>query len=474
MAETKYDVVIVGAGPFGYMCAYEYNKLNPSAKILLIDKGRDINTRNCPVLNHKLTKCPVNKKGVAGCFPSCSITCGFGGAGAYSDGKFNISSEYGGWLNEYIDDDQLLDLIKYCDQTNVEFGANSELTNPYTPEVKQIERLAVGAGLKLLRANIRHLGTEQNLLILKKYYDHLKSRIDIRFGAEVTDVLVKNKVACGVVVNKKEKIAADVVVFAPGRDGSIILERIMEKHRVPMHNTQVDIGVRVETSNLIMDEINKNLYEGKLVLQTSVGTSVRTFCSNPSGHVVVENDHNVILANGHAYRDTKYGSNNTNFALLVSTTFKEPFKQPNEFAHTISSLANKLSCGTVIVQKYGDIKKGRRSTDKRIKEGWIRPTLKEAVPGDLTLCLPYKTMKSIIEMIEALNKVTPGIANDDTLLYGVEAKFYSAHPDINNKLMVKKIKNLYVGGDGAGITRGLAQAAACGVYIARNILKGDK
>ena len=474
MAETKYDVVIVGAGPCGYMCDYEYNKLNPNAKILLIDKGRDINTRNCPVLNHKLEKCPVIKKGLPGCFPSCSITCGFGGAGAYSDGKFNISSEYGGWLNQYIDDNHLLDLIKYCDERNVEFGANSQLTDPYTPEVKQIERLAVGAGLKLLRSRIRHLGTEQNLIILKNYYEYLKQCIDIRFASEVTDVIVKKKTACGVIINKKEKIDADVVVFAPGRDGSIILEGIMEKHHIPMHNTQVDIGVRVETSNLVMDDINRCLYEGKLVLQTSVGTQVRTFCSNPAGHVVVENDHNVILANGHAFHDPKLGSDNTNFALLVSTVFSEPFKEPNEFAHSISSLANKLSCGTVIVQKYGDIKKGRRSTEKRIKEGWIKPTLKEAVPGDLTLCLPYKTMKSIIEMIEALNKVTPGIANDDTLLYGVEAKFYSAHPDIDNKLMVKGIKNLSVGGDGAGITRGLAQAAACGVYIARNIYKGEK
>ena len=474
MAEIKYDVVIVGAGPCGYMCAYEYNKLNPSAKILLIDKGRDINTRNCPVLNHKLEKCPVVKKGFPGCLPSCSITCGFGGAGAYSDGKFNISSEYGGWLNEYMDDETLLELIKYCDEINVLFGASSELTNPYTSQVKEIERLAVGAGLKLLRSNIRHLGTEQNLQILKRYYEHLKSRIDIRFGTTVTDIIVKKNQVCGVIINNKDKINANYVVFAPGRDGSILLEEIMEKHNVEMHNNQVDIGVRVETSNIIMEDINKNLYEGKLVLNTSVGTKVRTFCSNPSGHVVVENDHNVILANGHAYHDPKFGSSNTNFALLVSTVFKEPFNQPNEFAHSISSLANKLSCGTVIVQKYGDIKKGRRSTEKRIKEGWIRPTLKEAVPGDLTLCLPYKTMKSIIEMIEALNKVTPGIANDDTLLYGVEAKFYSAHPEINNKLMVKGIKNLYVGGDGAGITRGLAQAAACGVYIARNINKGEK
>ena len=237
-----------------------------------------------------------------------------------------------------------------------------------------------------------------------------------------------------------------------------------------MHNNQVDIGVRVETSDVIMEDINKNLYEGKFIFNTSVGTKVRTFCSNPSGHVVIENDHNVVLANGHSYFDKKLGSKNTNFALLVSHKFKEPFNEPNTFASSIAKLANRLSCGSVIVQKYGDIKRGRRSTEKRIKEGFVKPTLKEAVPGDLTLCLPYKTMQSLIEMIEALDKVTPGIANDDTLFYGVEAKFYSAYPDVNNDLMLKDIKNLYVGGDGAGITRGLAQASASGVLIARNII----
>ena len=238
-----------------------------------------------------------------------------------------------------------------------------------------------------------------------------------------------------------------------------------------MSANQVDIGVRVECSNLIMEEINNNLYEGKFLYKTSVGNTVRTFCSNPGGHVVVENYDGVVNVNGHSYNDSKLSSENTNFALLVSHYFDEPFNKPNEYAHKVSSLANQLSCGSVIVQRFGDILLDRRSTQKRIDEGFVRPTLKEAVPGDLALVLPYKTMKSIVEMIKVLDHITPGIATEHTLLYGVEAKYYSAHPEIDNKLEVQGIKNLYVGGDGAGLTRGLAQAGACGVYIARNILE---
>lgn len=236
-----------------------------------------------------------------------------------------------------------------------------------------------------------------------------------------------------------------------------------------MFNNQVDIGVRVETSDIVMEEINKHLYEGKFIFNTSVGTTVRTFCSNPSGHVVVENHSGIMLANGHAYKDPKLGSRNTNFALLVSHKFSEPFNKPTEYAHEVSTLANQLSGGGIIVQKYGDILKGRRSTEKRIKEGFIEPTLKEAVPGDLGLVLPYNTMKSIIEMTEALNHVTPGIASEHTLFYGVEAKFYSARPNLNDKFE-SEISGLYLGGDGAGVTRGLAQASACGVWIARDIV----
>ena len=296
----------------------------------------------------------------------------------------------------------------------------------------------------------------------------------MKFGTTVEDIIVDNDEIKGVVLEGGEEILADKVLLAVGREGSKWLNEIFEKHNVEMFANQVDIGVRVECPDIIMDEINRNLYEGKFVFKSSSGNTVRTFCSNPSGHVVMENYEGVINVNGHSYNDPKYASKNTNFAILVSHTFDEPFKKPNEYALKVSSLANQLTCGGVIVQRFGDLLRNRRSTVKRIKEGFTVPTLKEAVPSDLSLVLPYKTLNSIIEMIKVLDKVTPGIATEHTLLYGIEAKYYSAHPDVENTLEVKKIKNLYVGGDGAGITRGLAQAGACGVYIARNMLKGDK
>lgn len=467
----KYDVIIVGAGPSGYMCAYELANQNKDLKILLLDKGRNIYQRRCPVLEHKLEKCPVNQKGYQECYPACSITNGFGGAGAYSDGKFNITTEYGGWLTDYISPEQLISLIEYVDKVNLKYGATEVITNPETDKVREIERRAMSAGVKLLRSKVRHLGTEENLKILTRIYDDLNKQIEMRFSSKVVDIIVEEGKVKGVKLDNGETIEGKYVVLGVGREGSRWLNELFEKHKIPMSQTQVDIGVRVECPNLVMEEINENLYEGKFLYKTSVGSTVRTFCSNPSGHVVMENYQGVINVNGHSYSDSKYASENTNFALLVSHHFEEPFKKPNEYALKVSSLANQLSCGSVIVQKYGDIKLGRRSTTKRIEEGFVRPTLKEAVPGDLALALPYKTMRSIIEMIEVLDKITPGIATEHTLLYGVEAKYYSAHPQMDNKLEVDGIANLYVAGDGAGLTRGLAQASACGVYIARNILE---
>lgn len=467
---SHYDVIIVGAGPSGYMCAYELMVKKPELKVLLIDKGKDVEHRFCPVLNHILERCPVDKSGVAGCYPSCSMTCGFGGAGAFSDGKYNITTEFGGWLDEFISCDELMELIKYADEINLKFGATPIITDPYTPQIREIEKKAMGAGLKLLRAKVRHLGTEENLKILSKIYNYLKEYVEIRHETLLKDLIIEDGIIKGIIVNENEKIYGENVVLGLGRDGSIFLSELLSKYGVKMINNRVDIGVRVETSNVVMQEINENLYEGKFVYYTSNGVKVRTFCSNPSGHVVLENDHHVVLANGHSYQDPKLGSQNTNFALLVSHKFSEPFNDPNSFAYSIAKLANKLSCGSVIVQRYGDIILKRRSTEKRIKEGFVVPTLKEAVPGDLALALPYKTMSALIEMIQVLDKVTPGIANDDTLFYGVEAKFYSARADVDNKLMIKNIKNLYVVGDGAGITRGLAQASACGIYVARTIV----
>ena len=470
----KYDVVLVGAGPAGYFAAYELTKINPALKVALIDRGHSIEKRRCPVLEHRIQKCPVTKGNLGECAPACSITNGFGGAGAYSDGKFNITTEFGGWLTDYMSEEELLDLIKYVDKINLDFGATETITDPNTPEVKSIELRAMSVGLKLLRSRVRHLGTEENLKILTKISNYLSDKIDMYFGTKVSDIVVENNKVKGVVLADGRVFEADYVALSVGREGSKWLNEILEKRGVRMSQTQVDLGVRVECPNLVMEEINNTLYEGKFLYKTSTGNTVRTFCSNPGGHVVVENYEGVVNVNGHSYNDSKLSSNNTNFALLVSHHFTEPFKEPNEYAKKISSLANQLACGGVIVQRYGDILLGRRSTDKRIKEGFVKPTLKEAVPGDLTLCIPQKTMQSIIEMIQVLDKITPGIATEHTLLYGVEAKYYSAHPNIDEKLEVKDIRNLYVGGDGAGLTRGLAQAGASGIYIARNIARKVK
>ena len=465
---NKYDVIIVGAGPAGIFSAYELMVKNKDAKVLLIDKGHSIYDRKCPILNKQITRCPRTADGQKECKPSCSMTSGFGGCGAYSDGKFNITTEFGGWMGEYMSEEELLDLIRYVDSINLAHGAPHEVTNPLTKEVLDIERRGISVGLKLLRSEVRHLGTEVNLEVLKNIYETMKPHIDYMFKTKVEDVIVEDNQVKGVVLANGERIESEYVILGVGRGGSTWLTEVLKKHDIKFKNNRVDIGVRVETNDIIMEEINEHLYEGKFVFNTSVGTQVRTFCSNPSGHVVVENHHGIMVCNGHAYNDTKLGSKNTNFALLVSQEFDEPFNDPNGFACEVSRLANRLSNGGVIVQKYGDIKKGRRSTAKRIAEGFVKPTLKEAVPGDLGLVLPYNVMKSLIEMIEALNYVTPGIASNHTLFYGVEAKFYSDRPVVNNEFETE-IKNLYVGGDGAGITRGLAQAGANGVKIARSI-----
>ena len=466
--DYNFDVVVVGAGPAGIFTSYELITKNPQLNVLLVDKGLDIYSRKCPILEKKITKCPINKEGVSGCFPACSITNGFGGAGAYSDGKFNVTSEFGGWMTEYLDNELVEELIEYVDSINLAHGATPNITDPTTKKVKEIEKRGLASGLKLLRAKVRHLGTEQNLKILQSIYEHLQGKITMKYKTEVTDIMVENGSVKGVMLNG-DKVYSNKVVIAPGRDGSAWLSKITKKYGINQVANQVDIGVRVETNDELMEEINENLYEGKFIFRTSVGTTVRTFCSNPSGHVVVENHSGTMLANGHAYRDKNLGSKNTNFALLVSHKFSHPFNQPNEFAHEISRLANKLSNGSIVVQTYGDIKRGRRTTDKRLKESFVTPTLKEAVPGDLGLVLPYNTMKSLIEMVEALENVTPGIASDHTLFYGVEAKFYSARPEVDTHFE-SKVKGLYFGGDGAGITRGLAQAGANGVWIARHIL----
>lgn len=472
----KYDVIVVGAGPAGIFACYELSLKSPQAKVLLIDKGNDIFHRTCPIKEGKIKFCPLpgGSKEYPGCLPACSITNGFGGAGAWSDGKFNITTEFGGWMTDYISPSKVVELIHYVDEINLIHGATNIITDPDTEIVKTIETRAYAAGLKLLRSKVRHLGTEQNIQILKSIFEYLSGKAEMLFGTEVTDIITekqgKSSKVQGVRVKGDREYLSDFVFIAPGRDGSGWLRNILGARKLQMSNNQVDVGVRVETSDIVMQEINEHLYEGKFIYNTSVGTQVRTFCSNPSGHVVIENHSGVMAANGHAYKDPTLGSGNTNFALLVSHKFTEPFNKPNEYAREICRRANDLSNGGVIIQKYGDIMRGRRSTEKRIKESFIEPTLREAVPGDLGLALPYNTMKSLIEMTQALEKVTPGIASEHTLFYGVEAKFYSARPKLTEQFETE-IQGLYCGGDGAGITRGLAQASASGVWAARNILE---
>jgi len=469
-----YDLIIVGAGPCGIFAAWEAALLAPSAKILMIDRGCDIYTRKCPIMSKKARLCPTShgENGLAGCKPACSITCGFGGAGAYSDGKFNITSEFGGWLGDYMPPSQLIELITYVDRINLAHGAPPGITDPDSDAVNEIEQKVYGAGMKLLRARVRHLGTEMNLRVMRSIYESLSNKIEMLFKVEIADVMTLDEggaiKAVGVAATDGREFLGKNILLAPGRDGSAWLSDLLGRRGIPVVCNQVDIGVRAETSNVVMREINQHLYEAKLIFNSSTGSVVRTFCANPSGYVVVENHSGVIAANGHAYFDPALGSANTNFALLVSHIFTKPFDKPDEYARDVCRRANDLAGGGLIIQKFGDIMRGRRSTEKRIAEGFVEPTLKEAVPGDLGLVLPYNTMQSLIEMTRALDKVAPGFASEHTLFYGAEAKFYSARQDLGGDLQTS-IAGLYCAGDGAGITRGLAQAGAAGVHVARAI-----
>ncbi|WDL95982.1 NAD(P)/FAD-dependent oxidoreductase [Alicyclobacillus sp. ALC3] len=469
---AAYDVVIVGAGPAGLYAAYEFTRKAPELKVLLIDKGMEAKYRHCPIMEGKTDKCPpANKiKDYASCWPACGIINGAGGAGSFSDGKFNITSEFGGFLTDYLPPSKVLELIRYVDDINLAHDAPQTITDPTTEAVAAIERRAMGAGLKLLRAQVRHIGTDRNLELMNSIFKYLDQHIEMRFRTFVEDLITENGEIRGVTVRGGDTIYTKRLLLAPGRDGATWLSELFRRHKLKMSNNQVDIGVRVETSNVIMKEINEHLYEGKFIFNSpSTGLRVRTFCSNPSGHVVVENHTGIMAVNGHAYKDPALGTQNTNFALLVSHRFTEPFDRPNEFARQICAHANALSDGSIMVQKYGDILKGRRSTPARIQEGFVEPTLKEAVPGDLGLVLPYKTMVALQEMVEALDHVTPGIASEHTLFYGVEAKFYASRADVDDKLQTR-VGGLYCAGDGPGISRGISQAASSGVYAARNII----
>ena len=459
----KYDVIIVGAGPAGIFCAYELVKSGKKLNILMLEKGRDIDHRKCP--KH------YNGGTCSHCKP-CSITTGWAGAGAFSDGKLSLSHEVGGTLPEYLGVEKAMELIKYTDEVYLKFGADSDIHGEeFSPEMKDIRRKAIEANLKLVHCPVRHLGTEKARDLYRKLYDYLKDEgVEVQFNAAVNDLIIEDEVIKGV-RNGRGDYFADQVMVSVGREGADWLMQQCAKEKISTEVGVVDIGVRVECRNEIMQEINENFYEAKLIHYTKTfDDKVRTFCSNPGGFVSSEYyENDLAVVNGHSFKDLK--SENTNFALLVSQKFTEPFNEPIEYGKHIARLANMLTKNQILVQRFGDFMRGRRTTKERLYRNNIIPTLKDAVPGDLSLVLPHRILKDIREMIMALDKVTPGLASDETLLYGVEVKFYSNVAKVGKDFQSNSVKNLYLGGDGPGITRGLMQASVNGVVIARELLK---
>ncbi len=451
----KYDVIIVGAGPGGIFSAYELTKQNPELKVGVFEAGHSLEKRHCPIDGEKVKSC-------IGC-KSCSIMSGFGGAGAFSDGKYNITNDFGGTLFEYIGKKEAIDLMKYVDGINMEYGG--EGTKMYSTAGTHFKKLCLQNKLNLLDASVRHLGTDINFVVLENLYTKLKSKADFYFDTPVERIELAEggyRVICG-----EETYDCEKCIVSVGRSGSKWMERVCRELQIPTKSNRVDIGVRVELPAVIFSHLTDELYESKIVYRTEkFEDNVRTFCMNPYGIVVNENTNGIVTVNGHSYEDTEKRTENTNFALLVAKHFSEPFKDSNGYGESIARLSNMLG-GGVIVQRFGDLVRGRRSNMKRIEEGLVQPTL-AATPGDLSLVLPKRILDGIIEMIYALDKIAPGTANDDTLLYGVEVKFYNMEVEIDGNLESCH-KGLYIIGDGSGVTHSLSHASASGVYVARRI-----
>ncbi|WP_353893262.1 NAD(P)/FAD-dependent oxidoreductase [Proteinivorax hydrogeniformans] len=462
----NYDVIVVGAGPAGIFTALEVLKKDSRLKVLIVDKGRTIENRKCPL--RTLQKCVQ-------CQP-CGIVNGWSGAGAFSDGKLSLSPDVGGRLTEYMNYDEAQELINYVDKQYLQFGANNDVYGLDDKKVEDIMYEASKHNVKLIASPVRHLGTERGYEVLKRLYLHLKSLSNFSFMelTEVSDIIVENSQAKGVVISNKQvenkKIYADKVVLAPGRGGADWLERLMKKHGIKTENNEIDIGVRVEVPNAIMDHLTKPLYEPKLVYYSDTFENrVRSFCVNPGGHVSEERyEDNLAVVNGHSFSDPKNRSQNTNFALLVSTKFTEPFDQPIEYGKYIAKLANMITGEGILVQRLGDLLNGRRTNYHRLSKSTTTPTLKNAVPGDLSFVLPDRYLTSIVETLKAFDKLAPGLYSKNTLLYGVEVKFYSSKVKVSNRFETK-IEGLYAIGDGAGLTRGLMQASVTGVVVGRKI-----
>ena len=454
-----YNLAIIGAGPAGIFTALEIVKLKPDWKIVIIEKGPRIEKRKC-FLREGYDKCPHCKK--------CGLLCGWGGAGAFSDGKLTLTPDVGGHLIDYMSREEVEKLLRYSDDLYLEFGADKTIFGDDIEIYNELARLATLAELKLVYSPVRHLGTEKSLFVLKAMQDYLEDKVKIITDVQACDLIVECGQVKGFTLSDGEKINAEYIVVAPGREGADWLTKEFARHKIGMVNNAVDIGVRVELPAVVMQPLTDKLYESKFIYHSpTFGDEVRTFCMNPYGEVVVENYNGISTVNGHSYADVKK-TQNTNFALLVSERFTEPFKEPIAYGQHVARLANMLS-GGVLVQRFGDLLDGRRSTYERLKASTIVPTLSCAVPGDLSLVLPYRQLLSIIEMLYALDKIAPGVASRFTLLYGIEVKFYSARVKLTKQLETETVKNMFAIGDGAGVTRGLLQASASGVYAARTI-----
>ncbi len=451
----NYDVIIIGAGPGGIFSAYELAQLRPDLKVAVFESGHALAKRHCPIDGDKVKSC-INCK-------SCSIMSGFGGAGAFSDGKYNITNDFGGTLYQYIGKKQALDLMQYVDTINMRYGG--EGTKLYSTAGSQYKKLCIQNDLHLLDASVRHLGTDINYVVLGNLYADLKDKVHFFFDTPVESV---EAVDGGYQINcKDERFTCKTCIISVGRSGSKWMEKVCNEMRIPTKSNRVDIGVRVELPADVFSHLTDALYESKIVYRTEkYGDLVRTFCMNPKGAVVMENTNGIITVNGHSYEDPAKQTENTNFALLVSKHFSEPFKDSNGYGESIARLSNMLG-GGVIVQRFGDLIRGRRSTPNRMLDSFLTPTL-NATPGDLSLVLPKRILDGIIEMIYALDKVAPGTANDDTLLYGVEVKFYNMEVEVD-KTLQSRYPGLYIIGDGSGITHSLSHASASGVHVARDI-----
>ena len=454
-----YDVIIIGAGPGGIFSAYELMKQDENLKIAVFDAGHSLEKRHCPIDGEKVKSC-------IGC-KTCAIMNGFGGAGAFSDGKYNITNDFGGTLYEYIGRQKALELMKYVDTINMSHGG--EGTKMYSTAGTDLKKVCLQNKLKLLDASVRHLGTDVNYVVLKNLYDEMKDHMDFFFDAPVEKIQVKED---GYLVSSKDaEYACKKCIVSVGRSGSKWMETVCEDLKIPTKSNRVDIGVRVELPAVIFSHLTDELYESKIVYRTEkFEDNVRTFCMNPYGIVVNENTNGIVTVNGHSYDSPDLRTENTNFALLVAKHFSEPFKDSNGYGESIARLSNMLG-GGVIVQRFGDLVRGRRSNQKRIEEGLVTPTL-SATPGDLSLVLPKRILDGIIEMIYALDKIAPGTANDDTLLYGVEVKFYNMEVELDENLQ-SRYPGLYIIGDGSGVTHSLSHASASGVYVARHILESE-